>query len=139
MPSSFLQHSDLPNLKEYEMVSADELSIKLVKRVPWLLQKYGLKNKPLEDNLINLMRIYQLEFPSSGQPEDNKFYIIERRWINITDPRSGNDYDRAEYIITEKDEIFDLDSTLFFMSIQGADKFRYDFEKELNKWFEKWQ
>lgn len=136
MPSSFLQHSDLPNLKEYEMVSADELSIKLVKRVPWLLQKYGLKNKPLEDNLINLMRIYQLEFPSSGHPEDNKFYIIERRWINITDPRSGNDYDRAEYIITEKDEIFDLDSTLFFMSVRGADKFRYDFEKELNKWFE---
>lgn len=137
MPSSFLQPTDLPNLKEYEMVSADELSIKLVKRVPWLLQKYGLKNKPLEDNLINLMRIYQLEFP--GRPEDNKFYIIERRWINITDPRSGNDYDRAEYIITEKDEIFDLDNTLFFMSVQGADKFRYDFEKELNKWFERWQ
>ena len=124
---------DLP--KGYEILEEDELSITLTDRIRYIAKKYNLENllddfksnsKAIsKEDILKLNKAYQLQFP--GNYIDDKLYIIQQRFEQVTDPRNGTDYDRIEYILTEVEEVTDLDNTLYFHGKTGGEKFIEDF------------
>lgn len=127
-----LTTSDLP--KGYEVLEEweDGTSLTIVNRVQYITKQYGLEyilnknNTITKADVFKLGKAYQLQFPVDNHTT-TKLYIIQRRYIQITDPRNGNEYEKFDYILTEVEEIKDLDNTLYFYSYVAGKKFLDDF------------
>lgn len=128
-----LTTSDLP--KGYEVLEEEEdgTSLTIVNRVQYITKQYGLEyilnknNTITKADVFKLAKAYQLQFPIQDNHTTTKLYIIQRRYIQITDPRNGNEYEKFDYILTEMEEINDLDNTLYFYNFVACKKFLDDF------------
>ena len=105
-----LTSQDLPRGYEVLEEGEDGTSLTIVNRVQYITKQYGLEyilnknNTITKADVFKLGKAYQLQFPVLDNTT-TKLYIIQRRYIQITDPRNGNEYEKFDYILTEMEEI----------------------------------